>query len=357
MNFNSKKTDSDNWHKILRDSIVTPDQLKEKFQIDTKNIKKVTKHYPMYINSYYMSLIKSIDDPIWKQAVPDIKEIDDNTPFEDDPLHEEKHSPVLNLVHRYPDRVLFLVSNKCAMYCRHCMRKRRVGKICSDKITYNAIKEGIKYISRQKTIRDVILSGGDPLLLEDDILKAILNYIREIPHVEIIRIHTRIPCTLPQRITTNLASILKTFHPLFINIHFNHPDEITCEAKKACAILSDAGIPLGSQTVLLKGVNDSSKVIKKLMQKFLQIRVKPYYLHHADIVKGTCHFRTSIKKGLQIIKSFRGHTSGLCVPHYMIDLPKGGGKIPLLPEYIKFKDNDFIMVESFNGKIYKYPYK
>ncbi len=342
------------WRDILSDSIVSAGKVNESFKTDTAEIEKVIKHYPMRINRYYFSLIKEKNDPLWRQAIPSIAELEDsNNPA--DPLFEEKQSPTPAIIHRYPDRVIFLVSNKCAMYCRHCMRKRKVG----DSLLHfsgngESIENGLEYIRSDKNISDVILSGGDPLLLETSEIDYILNEIYKIPHVDIIRIHSRVLCTLPQRITQNLVSVLKKYQPVYINTHFNHPDEITEEASKAISLLVDAGIVLGCQTVLLKGVNDSSVTIKELMKKLLKNRIRPYYLHHPDQVKGTGHFRPTVAKGLKIMADLRGYNSGLCVPQYMIDLPEGGGKIPLLPEYIKQVSADKVLVENYQGKLFEY---
>ena len=341
------------WHEILSSTLTSADELAVYFDINKNEIESVTKLFPMRINRYYLSLIKKVNDPIWKQAVPDKMEIENNTGTED-PLLEEAQSPVPNLIHRYPDRVLFMVSDRCAMNCRFCMRKRMF-RIRSAAVTENTINAGLEYIRSHKAIREVLISGGDPLLLEDDAINRIMEKLRSISHLEIIRIHTRVPCTLPQRITKDLADIIKRFHPVFINIHFNHYDEITTQAAKACAMLADAGIPLGCQTVLLKGVNDNPAAMKKLMQGLLQIRVKPYYIHHADYVKGAGHFRTSIKNGLKIMSAIYGHTSGLCAPHYMIDLPGGGGKVPLIPEYVDKIINGNLVVRNHKGKVYLYP--
>jgi len=340
------------WKAILADSVVTADQLARHFAVDREQIQQVIERYPLRINPYYLSLIKKPHDPIWRQAVPDIAEIEDCLTSED-PLRETEHSPVSNLIHRYPDRVVFLLSNQCAVYCRYCMRKRMVGT--SPEGTRAAIGTGMDYIQAHPEIRDVILSGGDPLLLDDNEIHAVLNQLRCLSHVEIIRIHTRVPCTLPQRVTRDLTQMLKAFHPLYINIHINHPAEITPELTEACIRLVDAGIPLGCQTVLLKGVNDDPLVMKSLMQKLLKIRVKPYYLHHPDAVRGTRHFQTPVDVGLKIIEALQGHTSGLCVPHYMIDLPGGGGKIPLLSEYVIEKKPGKWLVQNHAGKIYEYP--
>jgi lysine 2,3-aminomutase len=351
LNENSYKKYSD-WHDILSDSIKTPEALAEYMPVNISEMKKVAGRYPMLINPYFLSLIIGKGDHIGKQAVPDLMEIEDIS-FSDDPLCEEEQSPAPNLTHRYPDRVLFMVSNRCAMYCRFCMRKRKVGHPFT--VTDSTISSGMEYIEKNKTIREVVISGGDPLLLEDDAINRILKNLRSIRHVEILRIHTRIPGALPQRITKNLAKTLKRHHPLFMNIHFNHPDEITDESARACSILADAGIQLGCQTVLLKGVNDNPSVMQALMRKLLTIRVRPYYIHHPDIVRGTSHFRVTVKEGLKIIRSLHGHTSGLCIPQYMIDLPGGGGKVPLLPEYVKSMSDGKIVAKNYKGEEYIYP--
>ncbi len=347
-----KNNPSSDWNEILSESIVTADKLHKILPITIQKIENIIKIFPMRINPYYLSLINKKHDPIWKQAIPSMQEIEDSCDMSD-PLSEETQSPVPNLIHRYPDRVILMVSDQCALYCRHCMRKRNIGYRLP--VAEKKIAAGIKYISDNQSIREVILSGGDPFLLDDKKITLILTAIRRIPHIEIIRIHTRTPCSLPQRINKQLADCLKKFHPLFINIQFNHPNEITPEASIACELLADAGIPLGCQTVLLKDVNDKPEVMGLLMKKLLTIRVRPYYIHHADPVKGTCHFRTSVNKGLDILKSLRGHLSGTCVPQYMIDLPGGGGKIPLLPEYVKKIENGNLAVTNYKGEKYFYP--
>jgi lysine 2,3-aminomutase len=340
---------------LFAESIVTTESLSGLFSIDPSEVLRVTRKYSMRINPYFLSLIKKADDPLGKQVIPDIAELDQEIFLTPDPLWEEPQSPVLNLIHRYPDRVVFMVSNQCAIYCRHCMRKRRVGQ--GKQVSESAISQGIAYIRSTPAVRDVILSGGDPLMLGNEQLEKILSQIRQIPHVEIIRIHTRIPCVLPQRVDTTLAAMLKQFHPLYMNIQFNHPDEITPQSTAACAALADAGIPLGSQTVLLKGVNDDPTVMMNLMQRLLKIRVRPYYLHHADAVEGTRHFRTSIETGLNIMSHLRGRLSGIGVPQYMIDLPGGGGKIPLLPEYVLEEGPRELKVRNFEGQVFTYPLK
>ncbi len=339
------------WHKLLQASITDPTRLARKFGLDPAPLREVAERYPMRINPYYLSLIREVGDPIWKQAMPDALELQDKI-CHVDPLNEEDQSPVPNLVHRYPDRVLFLISSTCAMYCRFCTRKRKVG--CADMaVNEETINAGIDYISRHTEIRDVILSGGDPLLRSDESLDAILGRIRAIPHVEIIRIGTRVPVVLPQRITPNLVRVLRKYHPLYLNTHFNHPDEITEQSAKACARLANVGIPLGNQTVLMRGVNDDPLVMRRLMQKLLAIRVRPYYIYQADLVQGTDHFRTSVEEGLEVIRALRGFTSGMAVPAYVIDAPGGGGKIPLLPDYLQQLGSD-VVLKNYRGDLYHY---
>jgi lysine 2,3-aminomutase len=317
------------WEEILSRSITSAHDLSSIFEVDVAAIGEVATKYPMRINPYYFGLIKEKGDPIYDQCVPDTREITDVKGYED-PLHEEALSPVPGLAHKYPDRVLFLISNQCAAYCRFCNRKRKVGR--SSVVTKETIKEGIAYIRKTTKVRDVLLSGGDPFLLPDENLHQILGELRSISHVELIRIGTRVPCTLPQRITPELANLLKGFHPLYISTHFNHPREITPEAALACARLADAGIPLGCQTVLLKGVNDNAEVLGRLMRKLLLIRVRPYYLFQADLARGTAHFWTTLERSLEIMKRLQDHTGGLGMPHFVVDLPGGGGKVPLVPE-------------------------
>jgi len=339
------------WKQVLSQSITTPDSLPASFEIEVTGLKEVAAKYRMLVNPYYLGLIKKKGDAIYRQCIPDMREITDQAGLED-PLNEEGLSPVPGLTHRYPDRVLFLICSRCAMYCRFCNRKRKVGR--ASMVTKETIREGLSYIQSNKEIRDVLLSGGDPLLLENKELFRILSELRAMPHVEIIRIGTRVPCTLPQRVTSRLVNMLKQFHPVYIHTHFNHPDEITPEASLACRRLVDAGFPLGCQTVLLKGVNDDAGIMKELMQKLLTIRVRPYYLFHADPAKGTSHFRTPVSRGMDIIAALQGHTSGLCVPHFVIDLPGGGGKIPLLPEYVVHADRDRLLVKNYLGEQHSY---
>ncbi|MFH1848895.1 MAG: KamA family radical SAM protein [archaeon] len=317
---------------------------------DSRQIDSVTKIYPMKVSDYYLSLIREKNDPIWKQCIPSVEELSDDV-NEEDPLCEEIYSPVPFLVHRYPDRVLLLVSNRCAVYCRFCTRKRKVGKQID--ITRDHITNAIRYIREHKEVRDVIVSGGDPLMLTDDTIEFVLTNLRAISHVSIIRIGTRVPCTLPMRITRSLCRMIRRYHPVFVNVHFEHPREITPESRKACGMLADAGIPLGNQSVLLKGVNDDARTLMELFHKLSSMRVRPYYLYQADQVKGTEYFRTDVQDGIRIMGQLYGHTSGLCVPQYVIDA-KGGGKIPILPDYVMQKSPRNIVLRNFEGKVVEY---
>jgi len=322
------------WQRLLNNSLRRPEELAGHFDIDSgllAGMAAVAERYPMRINPYYLGLIRRPGDPLWKQAVPDLRELEDKV-CPADPLDEENLSPVANLVHKYPDRALFLVTSQCAMYCRFCTRKRKVGT-GEMRVNRESIAAGLDYLRRTPAIRDVLVSGGDPLLLPDAELEAILAALRAIPSIEIIRIGSRVPCTLPMRVTVRLAAMLRKFHPLYINTHFNHPDEITPASALACGRLADAGIPLGCQTVLLRGVNDDPVVLKRLMHGLLRLRVKPYYLFQADMTRGTDHFRTPIRQGMEIMRTLIGHTSGLAVPTFALDLPGGGGKVPLTPSY------------------------
>ena len=322
-----------NWQHILADSITHPADLPSHLRPDLHELDHVINHYPMRLNPYYLHLIKKIHDPIWQQAVPK-KEEHYDTVCSPDTLAEERLSPTPGIVHKYNDRALFLISNQCAMYCRFCTRKRKVG---TAKMVINdeTILAGIQYIKDHPEIKDVLISGGDPLLLTDERIEWILAMVRAIPSVEIIRLGTRAPCTLPVRVTAALCTMLQKYHPLYINTHFNHPWEITPESSKACTMLADAGIPLGCQTVLLKKVNDKTQIIHELMRRLLQIRVKPYYLFQGDLSLGTNHFRTTIETGQEIMKGLLGRISGMGIPTYAVDGPDGVGKIPLTPSYIQ----------------------
>ncbi len=340
------------WQEMLRQSIDSGKDLVERFGFDKELADKLNKLFHIRINPYYLSLIRYPGDPIWLQCIPDAVELEDqNAP--EDPLNEDAHSPVPSITHRYPDRVLFLVTSQCSMYCRFCTRKRKVSD--STKINAKWIQDGIDYIAAHPEVRDIVLSGGDPLMVTDYVLERILASLREIPHVEIIRLGTKMPCVLPQRITPKLCKMLKKYHPIYVNTHFNHPWECTPEAEKACTMLADAGCPVGNQAVLMKGVNDDPDVMLELHRKLLKMRVRPYYIYQADLTKGTNHFRTPVRKGLEIMDKLRGHTSGLAVPYYVIDAPGGGGKIPLLPQYVLGRNGKDIILRNYKYEIYTYP--
>jgi lysine 2,3-aminomutase len=340
------------WQELIRQSIHSVDQLVEKFQIKRDIAAKLDKFFQARINPYYLSLIKYPGDPIWLQCVPDEKELEDIDGPED-PLNEDDMSPVPNITHRYPDRALFLVTSQCGLYCRFCTRKRKVGN--SNKISLRNLESAFNYLAQHTEISDVILSGGDPLMHTDAMLEKILIRLREIKHIQVIRLGTKMPCVLPQRITPKLCNMLKKYHPIYVNTHFNHPWEITEESTKACNMLSDAGIPVGNQCVLMKGVNDNADTMRELMKKLLSIRVKPYYMYQADLTKGANHFRTPLEVGLEIMDKLRGHISGLAVPQFVIDAPGGGGKIPLLPNYVISRDEDKIILRNYKYNVYEYP--
>jgi len=319
-------------------------------------LQKTAEKFPISITPYYLSLIDTDDlenDPVFKQSFPSPFELQYERSDMADPLHEEKDSPVPWLTHRYPDRVLFHISNVCAMYCRHCTRKRKVGDD-DQTISRKEIERGLDYIRSTPRIRDVLLSGGDPLMLEDDFLDWILSELQAIEHIEIVRIGTRIPAVLPYRITDKLVTMLKQHHPLWLNTHFNHPLELTRSACMALAKLTDAGIPLGNQSVLLAGVNDCPRIMKSLIHKLLANRVRPYYLYQCDLSEGLGHFRTPVGKGIEIIESLIGHTSGLGIPTYVIDAPGGGGKIPIMPNYLISWSTNKVILRNYEGVITSY---
>lgn len=314
------------------------------------------KKFRMAITPYYASLIDPSAplDPVRLQAVPSIHETE-VWPWEmADPLDEEGESPVKNIVHRYPDRVLFLVTRCCAMYCRHCTRRRLVGEedyCISEKETQDALD----YIRRTPQIRDVLISGGDPLTLSDSKLEHILSELRKIDHVEIIRMGTRVPVTMPMRITPELLAMMKKYQPLWINTHFNHPRELTDASLRACGMIIDAGIPLGNQSVLLKGINDSTATMKELLLKLVKARIRPYYLYQCDLSEGLQHFRTDVRTGINIIRELTGNISGFAVPKFVIDAPGGGGKVPMNPDYIVSMGSDKVVMRNYLGKLYEYP--
>ena len=321
-----------------------------------ESFKKTVEKFPMSITPYYLSLINVDDienDPVFKQSFPSINEMIIRSSDMSDPLHEDEDSPVPGVTHRYPDRVLLLVSNMCAMYCRHCTRKRRVGD--QDIIPgRDEISKAIEYIRNSPQVRDVLLSGGDPFLLSTDYLDWILTELDSIDHVEVVRIGTRTPVVLPYRITDNLVQMLKKHHPVWINTHFNHPRELTYSSKRALRKLADAGIPLGNQSVLLAGVNDCPRIMRSLVHKLVANRVRPYYLYQCDLSEGLSHFRTPVGKGIEILESLIGHTSGFCVPTYVIDAPGGGGKIPVMPNYLISWSTNKVVLRNYEGVITSY---
>jgi len=337
--------------KGVRDVREIPGLTEEQYQ----QLEAIDEEYPFFTTPYYLSLIENWDpsDPIYLQQMPDAREFENPNFLEDDPLDEEDDMPVPHLTHRYPDRVLFVVTHTCAMYCRFCTRKRKVGK--NPVPRPEELQRAIDYIAEHEEIRDVLLSGGDPFTLTDSALEWIVSRLRAIPHVDLIRVGTKIPCVNPERITPELCRMLAKYHPFYVNTHFNHPRELTPEAVRACGLLVDHGIPMGCQTVLLRGVNDDPEVMKELMHALLKARVKPYYIYQADLVKGTDYFRTSVQKGLEIIESLQGHTTGFGVPTFVIDAPGGGGKIPVTPDRIVRLTDDTITLRNFEGGIYDYP--
>ena len=308
------------------------------------------------ITPYFFNLIDPADEscPIRRQVVPRIEETNTASWEMSDPCGEDSHSPVPGLVHRYPDRVLFLVTDRCASYCRYCTRSRLVSN-ASGYDFHPEFDRQLAYIEQHKEVRDVLLSGGDPLLFSDEKLEYLLTRLRAIKHVEFLRIGSRIPIFLPQRITPELCAMLKKFHPLFLSIHANHPRELTIEVREGLERLADAGIPLGNQSVLLRDVNDDVTVMRALLHKLLICRVKPYYLYQCDLISGSAHLRTSVRKGLEIMKALRGHTTGYAVPQYVIDAPGGGGKVPINPDYILQRNASRVVIRNFEGKVFEYP--
>ncbi|MBK8792760.1 MAG: lysine 2,3-aminomutase [Holophaga sp.] len=318
-------------------------------------LKKCLKKFTMEITPYYAALMDHTDPdcPVRMQSVPRLAELHDDPSDLSDPLHEDVDSPVPGLTHRYPDRVLLLVTNICSMNCRHCTRRRLVGDTDMDMPEDN-VSKAIEYIKKTKTVRDVLISGGDPLVLGDEQLESIISRLRAIDHVEIIRIGTRTPVVMPQRITDSLVNMLKKYHPIYVNTHFNHAKEITAETREACAKLANAGIQLGNQSVLLRGINDQPEVMKQLVHKLLTIRVRPYYIYQCDLSLGISHFRTSVDKGIEIIESLRGHTTGLAVPTFVVDAPGGGGKIPVMPNYLITRGENKVVLRNYEGVITTY---
>jgi lysine 2,3-aminomutase len=321
------------------------------------SVEKRTGNLPIAITPYYLSLLSPTDpeQPLRKTHIPVGGEFVHGLGEDPDPLNEDEHMTVPGLVHRYPDRVLFLTTGFCSTYCRYCTRSRMVGETNGEySFSVSQWEKAAQYIEAHPEVRDCLLSGGDPLSIGDDKLEWLLTRLRSIKHLDFIRIGTKIPVVMPQRITLKLTRMLKRFHPLWMSVHFTHPDELTPETIEACGRLADAGIPLGSQTVLLKGVNDSIEVMKPLMHGLLKARVKPYYIFQCDPVSGSAHFRTPVETGIEIIKGLRGHTTGYAVPHFVIDAPGGGGKVPLLPESVVGRDGDDLLVRNFEGGVFRY---
>jgi len=346
------------WHWQVRNRITTLEQLKQVIELtaeEADGVEKCLQHFRMAITPYYATLMDPKDPncPIRKQAVPTALETHWSKSDMADPLHEDVDSPVPGLTHRYPDRVLLLVTDQCSMYCRHCTRRRMAG--ANDKAsTREHIDAAIDYVRRTPVVRDVLISGGDGLLISDDLIEHILKNLRSIPHVEMIRFGSRTPVVMPQRITAELCSMLKKYHPIYLNAHLNHPKEVTPEAEAACSRLANAGIPLGNQSVLLAGVNDCPQVMKKLVHELMRIRVRPYYIYQCDLSQGIEHFRTSIAAGIEIIENLRGHTTGLSVPTFVVDAPGGGGKIPVMPQYLISQSPYRVVLRNFEGGVYSY---
>ena len=346
------------WKWQVKNRIETYEQLSQYFTFDpeeAEGIKKALAKFRMAITPYYLSLIDPNDpyDPIRRQCIPQGAECNIAPADLNDPLHEDEDSPAPGLTHRYPDRVLFLITDMCSMYCRHCTRRRFAGQK-DDESPQDRIEKCIQYIERTPEVRDVLLSGGDALMVSDAKLEYIISRLRAIPHVEIVRIGSRTPVVCPQRITDDLCNMLKKYHPIWLNTHFNHPNEMTPEAQEAVAKLANAGIPLGNQTVLLRGVNDCVHVMKKLMHELVRNRIRPYYIYQCDLSMGLEHFRTPVSKGIEIIENLRGHTSGYAVPTFVVDAPGGGGKTPVMPTYVISQSPNKVILRNFEGVITTY---
>jgi lysine 2,3-aminomutase len=355
---NVKDEEWKDWHWQVRNRIQSVESLKEYADLSKEEIKQIQKvlgKFRMAITPYYFTLIDldNPDCPMRKQAIPSINELHVGNNDMVDPLAEDTDSPVQGLTHRYPDRVLFLITDMCSMYCRHCTRRRFAGQ-SDQRMPKERIDQAIEYIRNHHEVRDVLLSGGDALLVADSLLEDIIKRLREIDHVEIIRLGTRTPVVLPQRITDDFVKMLSKYHPIWLNTHFNHYDEITIESKEAMEKLANAGIPLGNQSVLLKGVNDSVEVMKTLVQRLVMIRVRPYYIYQCDLSLGIEHFRTPVSKGIEIIEGLRGHTSGFAVPTFVVDAPGGGGKIPVMPNYVISQAPGKIVLRNYEGVISTY---
>ena len=356
-NIDDSKWNNFRWQ--LQNRVTNLSQLENHLNLSNKERNGVIlsgNNLSLSITPHFFNLIEANnpDCPIRKQVIPTVDEISVSSEEMSDPCGEDSHMPVPGLVHRYPDRVLFLLTDRCASYCRYCTRSRVVSGAGENNLKTN-FEDAFQYLENNKSIRDVLFSGGDPLLYADNKLEKIIKRIRSIKHIEFIRIGTRIPIFLPQRITPNLCNMLKKYHPLWMSVHTNHPKELTSEVKQALEMLADSGIPLGNQSVLLKGVNDDISTMKSLVHKLLQCRVRPYYLYQCDLIEGSSHLRTSASKGIEIIEGLRGHTSGYAVPQFVIDAPGGGGKIPINPEYVVEKNSKQLKIRNYEGKSFIYP--
>ena len=346
------------WKWQVKNRIETLEDLKKYISLtaeEEEGVKKTLSTLRMAITPYYLSLINPDDpaDPIRRQCIPTGLETHQASADLLDPLHEDEDSPTPGLTHRYPDRVLFLITDMCSMYCRHCTRRRFAGQTDAE-CGADRIEKALEYIEKTETVRDVLLSGGDALMVSDKKLEYIISRLRAIPHVEIVRLGTRTPVVCPQRITPELCEMLKKYHPIWLNTHFNHPNEITAESTRACEMLANAGVPLGNQSVLLRGVNDCVHVMKHLVQGLVKIRVRPYYIYQCDLSMGLEHFRTPVSKGIEIIEGLRGHTSGYCVPTFVVDAPGGGGKTPVMPQYVISQAPGRVVLRNFEGVITTY---
>ncbi|MBR6848079.1 MAG: lysine 2,3-aminomutase [Bacteroidales bacterium] len=355
-----KVTDAqwNDWKWQVKNRIETLDQLKKYVKLtkeEEEGVKKTLSTLRMAITPYYLSLIDPNDpnDPVRRQCIPTALETHQADADLLDPLHEDEDSPTPGLTHRYPDRVLFLITDMCSMYCRHCTRRRFAGQT-DNECGPDRIEKALEYIEKTESVRDVLLSGGDALMVSDKKLEYIISRLRQIPHVEIVRLGTRTPVVCPQRITPELCDMLKKYHPVWINTHFNHPNEVTAESKRACEMLANAGIPLGNQSVLLRGVNDCVHVMMNLVHELVKMRVRPYYIYQCDLSMGLEHFRTPVSKGIEIIEGLRGHTSGFCIPTFVVDAPGGGGKTPVMPQYVISQAPGKVVLRNFEGVITTY---
>ena len=355
------KNEWDDYRWQLRKRLQNSSELQQFINLSTNELRALSnpnRKFSVSITPYYLSLIDqdNLNDPLRRTVIPTTDEFQVSYGESNDPLGEDENSPVPGIVHRYPDRVLFLVTDFCPVYCRYCTRSRLVGGKASFDINLNQWTRAIKYIKSTPQIRDVLVSGGDPLIYSNERLEWLLQRFRSIPHVEIIRLGTKIPFVLPQRITADFINMVKKYHPIYMSLHVIHPNEVTPESSQACEKLADGGIPLGSQTVLLQGINDDIETQQTLMHSLLKIRVKPYYLLQCDTINGSKHFRTPIEKGIEIIQGLRGHTSGYAVPHYIIDLPGGGGKVSLVPDHITGREKHDTVFKNFQGTDgFRYP--